>query len=80
MNQRKLIEFMIVIEKLKCNTLHSWTSSGRQKSVAEHSWRCAVMALLCAGEYPDIDINKVVKMILIHDLGEAVTGDISSFL
>ena len=79
MNQRKLIEFMNVIEKLKCNTRHSWTSSGRQESVAEHSWRCAVMALLCADEYPDIDINKVVKMILIHDLGEAVTGDIPSF-
>ena len=79
MNQRDLIVFMNVIEKLKCNTRHSWTSSGRHESVAEHSWRTALMALLCADEYPGLDINKVVKMILIHDLGEAVTGDIPSF-
>jgi putative hydrolase of HD superfamily len=80
MHPRKLIEFMNVIEKLKCNTRHSWTSSGRQESVAEHSWRLAVMALLIADEFKDVDISKVVKMCLIHDFGEAVTGDIPSFL
>ncbi len=37
------------------------------------------MALLCADEYPDIDINKVIKMCLIHDFGEAITGDIPAF-
>ena len=80
MQQRALIEFLNVIEKLKCNTRHSWTSSGRQESVAEHSWRLAVMALLTADEFPDVDINKVVKMCLIHDFGEAITGDIPAFL
>ena len=79
MKQRDFIEFLGKIEKLKCNTRHSWTSSGRRESVAEHSWRLAVMALLCADEYPDLDINKVIKMCLIHDFGEAVTGDIPSF-
>ena len=49
MNQREYIKFLNVIEKLKCNTRHSWTSSGRHESVAEHSWRLAVMAMLCAG-------------------------------
>ena len=58
MQQRKYIDFLNLIEKLKCNTRHSWTSSGRQESVAEHSWRLAVMAMLCADEYPDLDINK----------------------
>jgi len=80
MNQRKYIEFLNVIEKLKCNTRHSWTSSGRRESVAEHSWRLAVMAMLCADEYPTLDINKVIKMCLIHDFGEALTGDIPAFL
>ena len=37
MNQRTYIDFLNKIEKLKCNTRHSWTSSGRQESVAEHS-------------------------------------------
>ena len=80
MKQREYIEFLNTIEKLKCNTRHSWTSSGRHESVAEHSWRLAVMALLCADEYPDLDIDKVIKMCLIHDFGEAVTGDIPSFI
>ncbi|MCL2628365.1 MAG: HD domain-containing protein [Oscillospiraceae bacterium] len=79
MQPRKLIEFLSIIEKLKCNTRHSWTSSGKQESVAEHSWRAAVMALLVADEFPDVCIEKVVKMCLIHDLGEAITGDIPSF-
>ncbi len=38
------------------------------------------MALLCADEYPSLDMNKVIKMCLVHDFGEAVTGDIPSFL
>lgn len=38
------------------------------------------MAMLCADEYPELDINKLIKMCLIHDFGEAVTGDIPSFL
>lgn len=80
MNYREYIDFLGVIEKLKCNTRHSWTSSGRRESVAEHSWRCAVMALLCADEYPDLDIDRVVKMCLIHDFDEAITGDIPAFL
>ena len=79
MNQKDLILFLNKIEKLKCNTRHSWNSNGRQESVAEHSWRLAFMAMLCADEYPDIDINKVVRMCLIHDIGEAITGDIPSF-
>ncbi|MBE6642921.1 MAG: HD domain-containing protein [Ruminococcaceae bacterium] len=79
MDYKVFIEFLNKIEKLKCNTRHSWTSSGRRESVAEHSWRLAVMAMLCADEYPDLDINKLIKMCLIHDIGEAVTGDVPSF-
>ena len=80
MEHRKYIEFLNIIEKLKCHVRHSWTSSGRQESVAEHSWRLAVMAMLCADEYSSLNINKVIKMCLIHDFGEAITGDIPAFL
>ncbi len=80
MDPRSYIDFLTVIEKLKCNTRHSWTSSGRKESVAEHSWRLAVMAMLCADEYPELNINKVIKMCLIHDFGEALTGDVPAFL
>ncbi|MBO5222583.1 MAG: HD domain-containing protein [Clostridia bacterium] len=79
MKPQELIAFFGIIEKLKCNTRHSWTSDGRRESVAEHSWRLAVMALLCEDEFDGLDMNKVVKMCLIHDLGEAVTGDVPAF-
>ncbi len=79
MQPKELIEFLGVVEKLKCNTRHSWTSSGRRESVAEHSWRLSLLAMLCADEYPDLDMNKVVRMCIIHDLGEAITGDVPSF-
>ena len=67
------------MKKLKCNTRHSWTSTGRQESVAEHSWRLAVMALLVKDCFADTDIEIVIKMCLIHDIGEALTGDIPAF-
>ena len=80
MEPQKLIEILGVLENLKCNTRHCWTSSGRHESVAEHSWRLAVMALLLKDEFPTLDMQKVIVMCLIHDFGEAITGDIPAFL
>lgn len=79
MNPQELIRFLGYLEKLKCNTRHNWTTSGRQESVAEHSWRLAVMAMLMEADFPELDMNKVVRLCLIHDWGEAVTGDIPAF-
>lgn len=79
MDPRKLIEIMSVAEKLKNNTRHSWTSSNRQESVAEHSWRLSLMAYFVKDEFLDADISKVILMSICHDLGEAITGDIPSF-
>lgn len=79
MKPAELLEFLAMTEKLKCNTRHSYTSSGRHESVAEHSFRLALMAYMVSDEVPEIDTDKVIKMCLIHDLGEAITGDIPSF-
>ncbi|MGX6977663.1 HD domain-containing protein [Vagococcus elongatus] len=79
MESRKLLELMSLAEKLKNTTRHSWTSSGRQESVAEHSWRLAFMAFFMKDEFPEVDMEKVILMCLFHDLGEAVTGDIPTF-
>ena len=79
MQPKQLITFLGIIEKLKRNTRHVWSVDGRQESVADHCWRLSVMALLVADEFPELDIEKVVKMCLIHDFGEALTGDIPSF-
>lgn len=80
MNVRKFLDLMSIAENLKNNTRHSWTSSGRHESVAEHSWRLGLMAYFMKDEFPEADINKVILMCLCHDLGEAITGDIPAFL
>lgn len=79
MKPKELLEILSVAEKLKCNTRHCFTSSGRHESVAEHSWRISLMAMLITGEFPEADMDKVIRMCLIHDLGEAFTGDIPTF-
>ena len=80
LDTRRLIDFLSRAERLKCNTRHCVTSTGRPESVAEHCWRAALMALLVAPDHPELDMDRVIRMCLIHDLGEAVTGDIPSFL
>ena len=79
MQPRHLIDFLEIIGNLKNNTRHVWNEEGRQESVADHCWRLSVMALLVADNFPDVDSIKVIKMCLIHDFGEALTGDIPSF-
>lgn len=80
MDARALIEFLRVMERLKDAPRHCWTTGGRRESVAEHSWRVALMAMLMADEFPEADMDKVVRMCLVHDIGEAITGDIPTFL
>lgn len=80
MDARKLIDFLVIMERLKDAPRHCWTTGGRRESVAEHSWRVALMAMLVEDEFPELDIDKVIRMCLIHDIGEAITGDIPTFL
>ena len=79
MKPKELLKILSVAEKLKCNTRHCYTSSGRRESVAEHSWRISLMAMLLTKEFPEADMDKVIRMCLIHDMGEAFTGDIPTF-
>ncbi len=79
MDIKNYINALHTAEKLKNTTRHSYTSGGRHESVAEHTFRTTLMAYFVKDEFPDADIDKVIKMCLIHDLGEAFTGDIPSF-
>ena len=79
MKPEKLIEVLSVAERLKDATRHCYTSGGRHESVAEHSWRITLMAYFVSDEFPEADLLKIMKMCLIHDLGEAFTGDIPTF-
>ena len=79
MKPNELLSVLHTAERLKDTTRHCYTSRGRHESVAEHSWRVTLMAFLMRDEFPELDMDKVMQMCLIHDLGECFTGDIPSF-
>ena len=79
MDPVQLLAFLRRIETLKTNPRHAYTAGSVRETVAAHSWRTALLAMLLASEFPELDMNKVIRMCLIHDLGEAVTGDIPAF-
>ncbi|WP_028593072.1 HD domain-containing protein [Paenibacillus assamensis] len=74
---QKQLQFLIEIDKLK--TIQRKTkivSDTRLENDAEHSWHLAVMALILSGHAnEEVDVFKVVKMLLIHDLVEIDAGD-----
>jgi putative hydrolases of HD superfamily len=73
----KILEFMLYAEKLKSTMRHNWMRSGRQESSAEHTWRATLLAIICL-EYAGVELNfeKLIKMLVIHDLAESVDGDV----
>lgn len=80
MDPREYLDILHVAERLKDTTRHCTTSNRRVESVAEHSWRISLMAFLLRKEFPELDMDKVIRMCLIHDLGECFTGDIPTFV
>jgi putative hydrolase of HD superfamily len=71
-----VLTFLRTAERLKTVMRSGWTSDGQQESVAEHTWRLCLMAMLLYGHTPGIDLARLLKMCLIHDLGEAIGGDV----
>lgn len=78
--EHNILQVIALAEKLKYEMRHSWLSNGRQESVAEHTWRMSLMAILVE-PYLDqkVNIEKLLKMVIIHDLVEAEAGDIPAF-
>lgn len=79
MTPRELLNILSTAERLKDTTRHCYSSKGRHESVAEHTWMMTFMVFLLVEEFPDIDMNKVLGMCIIHDLGECFTGDVPTF-
>src|SRR5215468_390340 len=76
----RILDFLALSERLKRELRHSWLSDGRRESVAEHTWQMALIALLAHRhlQHP-VDIGRVLKIILVHDLVEALAGDVPYF-
>ena len=72
----KTVDFIKEIEKLKSVTRFNRTLDGRFENSAEHSWQSAMASIVLQDYYPEkLNMEKVISMLLIHDLGEIYAGD-----
>jgi putative hydrolase of HD superfamily len=71
-----ILEFLRTAERLKTVSRSGWTTAGEPETVAAHTWRLCLMAITLAERFPGIDLARLLKICLIHDLGEALHGDI----
>jgi len=72
----QILDFLRAAEALKTKTRSGWTTAGEQESVAEHTWRLCLMALVFRDGFPEVDFSKLLRICIVHDLGEAIGGDI----
>jgi putative hydrolase of HD superfamily len=72
----QILTFLQAAESLKSTLRSGYTSSGRPESVAEHTWRLCLLVLVLAPEFPKVDAHRLMKICLVHDLGEVLQGDI----
>lgn len=70
------LQFLRQAERLKDTLRSAYTASGRTESVADHSWRLTLLAMTFADQLPDVDLLRLLKICILHDLGEAIDGDI----
>lgn len=82
--ERKVIEFYKLCNILKDTIRTGWinwnVNRDRLESVAEHIYSTQMLALAMKSEYQyDIDIEKVIKMLAIHELGETIIGDLTLY-
>lgn len=79
MNERfiKQMKFLCEIDRLKEELRQNYICSGnRRENDAEHMWHIAVMSMILEEYAPeDVDIHRVTRMLLIHDLIEIYAGD-----
>ncbi|HEU0276079.1 MAG TPA: HD domain-containing protein [Candidatus Udaeobacter sp.] len=79
MDSAKLANILVFLreaERLKNVYRTSWTSGGQRESVASHTWRLCLMALIFEQQFEGVDFGRLVKICIVHDLGEAIGGDI----
>lgn len=73
---REMLDFLRSAERLKRTHRSAHTSLGERESVAEHSWRLCLMAMTFHPAFPEADLSRLLRICIVHDLGEAIGGDI----
>jgi putative hydrolases of HD superfamily len=68
--------FVQEAERLKQVLRSATTSGGRHESTAEHSWRLCLLAMTLQDLLGPLDFERVLKLCVVHDLGEALSGDV----
>ena len=74
---RRQLEFILEIDRLKSVLRQSYLIDiDRHENSAEHSWHLAVAAMVLAEHAKErIDVSKVIRLVLVHDLVEIDAGD-----
>lgn len=72
----QVLDFLRAAESLKTVVRSGWTSAGERESVAEHTWRLCLMALVLGPALPEVDFARLIRICIVHDLGEAIGGDV----
>ncbi len=76
-----LTELLMELDKLKRTHRFSTMPPEVRDSSADHSWKLAFMTVSIAGEYNlNIDVGHAMKLALVHDIPEYITGEIDSYL
>jgi putative hydrolase of HD superfamily len=71
-----VVAFVQAAEQLKDTLRSGRTAGGRRESTAEHSWRLCLMVMLFERELAGCDLLRLLKLCIVHDLGEAISGDV----
>jgi len=71
------LAFLHMIERLKTTPRTGWVNRDiiKPESIADHMYRMSVISMLCPD--PAINRDKCVKMAIVHDMAEAIVGDIT---
>ena len=79
---QQLVDFVLELDKLKAvERKVRPTGLARYENTAEHSWQLTLFALsLASCTAPAIDVNRVIRMLLVHDVGEIDIGDTMVFV
>jgi len=80
MDSHKIEDFWQILERLKLEPRQGWKEKlrlGKTESVADHSYAVSMLGLFQAWSRGGYDIERLLKIALLHDLDESITGDLT---